>query len=189
MLFAERNVDRLTLFGTIPAASLSIFNPLTILLMGPFLACLLRKLPWASSTKIALSFAFLASAFGILYVGCVAASDGGEVPLYYAIASIIMIALGEILIGPTVFAEASLAAPPHLQGMVMGMVTFGYSLANLLSGTLSQMMAVTEGMNSLVVYATGFQTIGLAALTLTVVLVVYNCYHYRFNAAISSEPS
>lgn len=181
VLFAERHVDRQTLFGTMPASSLTTFNPLTILVIGPLIARLMQKMPWDGLTKIGVSFGFLAAAFGLLYGGCLTVGGGGEVPLYYAITSIVLIALGEILIGPTVFAAASEAAPRPLQGLMMGMVTFGFSLANLLSGALSQMMAITEGMPSLAVYAGGFQLLGLAALALMCGILFFN-YRIRVTA-------
>lgn len=170
VLFAERHVDRQTYFGIIPAASLVTFNPLTILVLGPLFSSLLQKVPLAGLTKIGFSFAFLGGAFCLLYLGGVAATLNQEVPLGYAILSIALISAGELLIGPTVYAKASELAPKALSGLMMGTVSLGYSLANLLSGFLSQLMAVTETDLSLEVYTGGFGGIGAGACVLALTL-------------------
>jgi POT family proton-dependent oligopeptide transporter len=133
VLFGERHVDRTTLFGTIPAASLITFNPLTILLVGPFVS----KIPLKEMTKIALSFLLLAASFLILYL----ATYWEQVPLFYAVCSIVLLSCGELLLGPTVLAAVADAVPKSCSGVAMGMVALGYSLANAASGFLSQVMS------------------------------------------------
>lgn len=171
VLFAERHIDRDTLFGTFPAASMVTFNPLTILVAGPLLSRFLVRMRLSAMSKIQWSFVLLGLSFCVLYAGSFTASGEGMVGLSYGIISIILIALGEILIGPTVFAAAAKYAPAALQGLTMGMVTLGFSLANLFSGMLSQMMTVTEEANSLEVYAGGFSTVGFAALFVALLLL------------------
>jgi dipeptide/tripeptide permease len=102
------------------------------------------------------------------------ADSKDAIPLIYAAASIIMIALGELFIAPTVFAYASQAAPRHLQGITMGMVTLGFALANLFSGFLSQKMAGSDEAGSMAVYSETFGMIGGAVLCLAAVLLILN---------------
>jgi len=174
VLFAERHVNRETLFGSIPAASLVTFNPLTILIIGPFVAYLLQKIRLDGLNKIGLSFTFLGAAFGLLYAGGMFLTISQEVSLGYAVGSIVLISIGELLIGPTVYVTASEVAPKALQGLVMGTVTLAFSLANLFSGFLSQMMAVGETDNSLEVYTSGFWLIGCGSLALALTIIMIN---------------
>ncbi len=174
VLFSERHINRETLFGTIPAASLVTINPLTILVVGPLIYRLLQEFTLTPTLKIAISFVLLGIAFCILNLGCILGATDDIIPLSYAVGSIFLIGVGELFIGPTVFASASKAAPRALAGLTMGMVTLGYSLANLLSGLISQLMAVTDEATSLEVYAGGFNMIGLMALSLAFILFKIN---------------
>ncbi len=174
VLFSERHVDRETLFGMIPAASLITFNPLTMLTVGPLLSRWIIKIPMTPFGKIGISFSLLGTAFIVLWIGCHIANEKGDIPLASAIFSIILIAVGEILIGPTVFAAASKAAPKNHVGLTMSMVTLGFSFANLLSGWISQTMAVTDAATSLNTYKNGFYIIGTISIVLAVGIVVLN---------------
>ncbi len=164
VLFSERYVDRVTIFGTIPAAMLMTITPLTILLMGPFVSRFLQKYPLVDTKKIGISFVLLAAAFWLLNIGSVFGVVDGVVPIGYAVGSIFLIGLGELFIGPTIFAAASKASPPQLAGLTMGMVTLGFACANITSGFLSQLMAISEEAASLDVYIGGFFVVGLVAL-------------------------
>lgn len=182
VLFSERHVDRETVFGILPAASIITFNPLTIILAGPILSKVLNKVPISGLTKIAISFCLLGSAFILLYFGSVQATLTGEVSLAYAIISILLIGLGEIFIGPTVYSYASEVSPKGFQGLFMGIVTIGYSLANLVSGFLSQMMSISENESSLEIYSSGFWLIGISTLLVAVVLfAVVNLFTQKEN--------
>jgi POT family proton-dependent oligopeptide transporter len=174
VLFSERHVDRVTVFGTFPATSLVTFNPLTILLVGPFLSAMLRRVHLEPFTKIAMSFCLLGTAFYVLYFGGVLASVRQEVSLGVAVGSIILLSIGELFIGPTIFAAASSTGPRALQGLVMGIVTLGFSMANLCSGLLSNMMVVGEGENPLNVYTGCFGMIGFCACALGALILLCN---------------
>jgi len=173
ILFSERHVDRDFFSWNIPASSLIMFNPLTILLVGPLLSRLLERRALHDLIKVGISFALLSVAFGLLYGGCLA-TTGEMVSLYLVIGSIVLIAIGEILIGPTVYAAGSAAAPDSLQGVTMGIVTLGFALANLFSGFLSQLMAIDEsgGVNSISVYSNGFMWITYGACGMAIVLLM-----------------
>lgn len=174
LLFSERHVDRETWMGIMPSSSLIMFNPLTILIAGPLLSRIMQKWPLNATSKIILSFLFLGSAFSILYCACLLPDSNGNVSLGYVVASIVLIALGEIFIAPTVFALASKAAPQNLQGVIMGMVTLGFAMANLFSGMLSQSMAVIEETSSILIYSGGFKMIGLVSITLAILMLFIN---------------
>jgi len=179
ILFAERHIDRETLFGVVPSSSLVTFNPLTILILGPLLARLLEKITLSISLKIAMSFVFLSGAFALLYGGSFGLPEDGMLSIAYLIGSIFLISLGELFIGPTVYAVASQNSPKALQGLVMGMITLGYSLSNLFSGFLSQMMAITEetanlSISSLSVYRDGFLLMTVFGGSIAFSLLIFN---------------
>lgn len=174
VLFSERHVERITAWGTIPAASLTTFNPLTIILFGPILSRLLQRFSPGPLVMVGGGFALLGTAFSLLYAGCLSVSGGESVPLAYAIMSIVCIALGEIFIGPTIYSVASKGVPASLAGVTMGFVTVGFSLANMVSGFLSQAMAATTEDSTVAVYAGSFGGIGLIALALSVAIIGMN---------------
>jgi proton-dependent oligopeptide transporter, POT family len=174
VLFTERHVMRETFFGIIPSTSLITCNPLTIIIIGPLFSKLFQKIPLDGLAKIGLGFALLGAAFCTLYFGNMMANRTEGVSIAYPILSIILISLGELLIGPTVYATASEVSSKGANGLMMGLVTLGFSLANLFSGYLSQMMAVTEDVNSLDIYAGGFWLIGSSALVISLVLLFIN---------------
>lgn len=175
ILFAERHVDRGIFNWVFPAASMIVFNPLTILATGPLLSRYLQKLNLSGGMKIGLSFMLLSAAFLLLYGGCLLHANDAPISLWYAVISIVLIALGEILIGPTVYAAASAAGPKELQGLSMGIVTLGFAMANLFSGYLSQLMAVenSEAL-SMSVYMDGFGLIGYCTLGIALILLIIN---------------
>jgi POT family proton-dependent oligopeptide transporter len=173
MLFIERHVDREVAFGLLPVTAFVTFNPMTILIAGPLLSPFLRKTALSGLYKIGLSFILLGIAFGILGIGCLQAGLEGTIPVSYAIFCIVATALGEILIGPTVFAAAAEAAPMELRGLTMGLVTLGFSLANLFSGYLSQMMAVEDVVGSLSIYTNGFAFIAVSGMAIGGILTYF----------------
>ncbi|MBS0635114.1 MAG: peptide MFS transporter [Verrucomicrobia bacterium] len=158
VLFAERHVER----GIIPAASLITCNPLTILLVGPFFS---RLMPFEGMKKITMSFVMLAGAFFTLWLACIVPSSSFAL----TVSSVVLISVGELCIGPTVYAMASSMAPKAHAGLLMGAVALGYSLANYASGFLSQLMAVAEPEKSIDVYTHGFLTIAIAASVVTLI--------------------
>jgi dipeptide/tripeptide permease len=97
-------------------------------------------------------------------------ADQAIVPLAYTLGGMVLLSIGELFIGPTVYAAASKAAPKALLGVTMGAVAFGYSLASLLSGVISQMMTVGEGDDSLAIYMRGFLVLAIGALCIAVVI-------------------
>lgn len=160
VLFTERHVDRFTAFGTIPASLPITLNTLTILIVGGFFAHRLQRLLPGTMRKITLSFVLLALSYFILYFACQVTGSQSLIPLSYVVTSLIIMAVGELLIGPTIFAAAAKAAPPSVKGFTMGIVTIGISIANCSSGFLSQFMAISDHMPSLGIYSHGFWVIG-----------------------------
>lgn len=172
VLFAERLVDRNTPLGVFPAESLSLFNPLTVLVAGFFLPSLFKT---GGVRKIGVGFSFLVGSFVLLFF----ASIKEVVPLETAISSVILISLGEVLIGPTVYAMGAKSAPKRLIGFTMSFVSLGFAFANLLSGYLSQFMAVESGENASKIYHEGFGMIALVFACVPFLLLILQPYKKR----------
>lgn len=181
IMFAERHVDKNTWFGSIPASSLMMFNTLTLLVVGPFLSRFVHRFPMHKMNMIGLSFCFLSVSFGILYAGCHFAKVEMMVPLAYVIWSFVMLAIAELLIGPTIYAYASEIAPKNYQGLIMSIVAVGFSMANLLGGWVSRLMAVVEEADSINVYMDGFGSIGIFTLCVGLVLVAVQNHKRLFD--------
>ncbi len=153
VLYAERYVNR-SLFGfEIPSSMVTMINPLVILLAGAFVA----NSTLNPSKKINLSLLLLGGAFSVFYI----TSTSVGIPILYPLAAIAMISVGELFIGPTLFAKSAELSHENERGTSMGIVTLGFSCANLLSGFLSSKMALEEG-HSLTAFQEGFGMIALA---------------------------
>jgi len=125
LLFSEQHAD----LESIPVSTLLAANPLAIVLLGPFVAKLSLKNPWK---KIAMAFGLQALAFGVLCAFSLVTN--GKVSAVVIGISFGVIALGELFIGPVVYAECSRIAPAKSQGFMMALVALGFAYGSLLSG-------------------------------------------------------
>lgn len=182
VLFAERHVNRLTPFGSIPSTSLVTFNPLAILIIGLF-ATKIQKDKTNSNRSLIIGFAALSFAFAVLSISPFFASPVETVELPWMIISILLIGAAEVWVGPTVYTIAAKAAPQNHQGLVMGIVTMGFSLANVFSGFLSKTMAMDEKQGSLTLYTQGFTNLALLAISVTI--GVYLIYRINLKIALN----
>lgn len=145
MIFAERHSNR-QLFGwSIPSAILMSVNPLVILALGPFISRWSRRalLPFLLT---GLSIGGLAI-FSILNI---------PLSILTIMGSVAIISIAELLVGPRVMSVASEVAAKGRAGFVMGMVGLAFSLAFLLGGHLSQLVADSGEATSLTAFGVGF---------------------------------
>ena len=63
----------------------------------------------------------------------------------------------------------------------MSIVAIGYSLANLLGGLVSRLMAVVEEAGSLDIYTGGFATIGICTLAIGMIIIAAKNYRRVFD--------
>lgn len=131
MLFSENHVSRLFFGMEIPSAAIAATNPLTIILLGPFIAN--RNLPYAS--KASWAFLFLAGAFFILF----ALSKVDSPSFVFLVMGLMAIALGEVLLTPSVLSFASQHAPQDGLGLMMGTTTLALAIGSLLSGEVAKL--------------------------------------------------
>jgi POT family proton-dependent oligopeptide transporter len=154
MVFSEMHIAR-TVFGIeIPSAVIAAINPLTIILVGPFLG----KFRSSLLVRLSLAFLCLSAAFFILYVASILSSPS----ILYLVFGLGSIALGELFIAPSVMSFASKAAPKERSGMMMGATTLAFSMGSLLSGEVTKISVNTS---------TIFLGIGSTALGIFLVLL------------------
>lgn len=140
MIFLEKNVDRTIAGFEIPSTMLAATNPFIIITLGPLLSFIMNRIPFNRILKLAFAFLCLTLAFSVLYsTSLMQFTTAFDVTLSFA-----FIALGELFIAPTVFAYCSEIAPAQSKGLMMGVVTTAFALANLMSGQLSQMSSLGD---------------------------------------------
>jgi POT family proton-dependent oligopeptide transporter len=136
MVYLQDFVDRQILGYEIPSSVLITANPITIFIVGPILA----KITFINlKTKLILAFASMAMSFLCLMAGEVYSDN--LVPVIPVLISFSFVAMGELLIAPTVFSYCSNNAPKAMQATLMGVVTLGFGFANLLSGKIGQFVS------------------------------------------------
>lgn len=171
MVFCEKHVER-TLCGIeIPSTVLSATNPLIIIICGPFLSYILNRFSIKLGFKLAVAYLFLGCAFLILYL----TSLYEGTTAFHIFISFACIALGELFLAPSVYAYCSAIAPSHSKGMMMGLVTMAFAVANLLSGQLSTLGHSSENMN----LPSLFSSIAFASLSIGGTLfAIYFIFNY-----------
>lgn len=156
MVFAENHIQRTLLGFEIPSAALAATNPLTIIVLGPLLA----KRNISSGLKMALAFLFLGAAFFVLAI----ASWIEGASLLYLVVGLMSIAIGELLLNPTVYSFVSQSTPQESSGSMMGAATVALSMGSLLSGEVAN-FPFEPGMT--------FILVGVSALALFILLLYF----------------
>jgi POT family proton-dependent oligopeptide transporter len=182
-LFSDRHTTKSLFNIPIPPAVLLSINPLVIILFGTLLSGFVAKLSrnrFANFPfRIVIPFTLATCAFGGLACACLFATN--PLPIVLVMAILVLISLAELLIGPSVYSLCSEIASKGNQGMVMGLVPIGFSLASAIGGYLSKWMAVEEEnmMHSLRIYQEGFTAIAIllavsaVVITLSLLLLAY----------------
>lgn len=179
-LFIERNVNNKILGITVPASVFQAINPLSIILLG--IACSKFKIAKKYATVV-FTFGLLTMAicFFLLYIGCLSSIDG-KVEVSYLIIAISFIGLGEVCIGPLVQEQTTQLAPPHLRGIVMGMLMLSLAFSNLVGIVIAKFMSVpsingeVDCLQSLEIYKAGFLNIAMFNLGFVALFLLF----YRF---------
>lgn len=158
VIFSERETNRSFLGWQIPSSIIVAINPIVILLFGTVMTAVTQKM---KLFRITLPLTIVALAFGVVaFVSLkqIAFSFFGIMGI------VVLISLAELMVGPFIYSFASQIAGKGSPGMVMGMVQLSFSIAFLLGGSLSKLVAVEENANNLVSYGTGFAAIALILL-------------------------
>lgn len=186
-LFSDRHTTKSVFNIPIPPSILLSINPLVIILFGTLMSGFMAK--FSSNRfpfRIVVPFTLATCAFAGLAVACLFATN--PLPIVLVMAMLVLISLAELLIGPSVYSLCSEIASKKNQGMVMGLVPIGFSLASAIGGYLSKWMAVEEEnmMHSLRIYQEGFTAIAIllaiSAVVITLSLLLLTNKEKRINS-------
>ncbi len=153
VLFSERETNRALLGWEVPSSVIMAVNPVVIILFGT----LISKFRAAIFTP----FALVALSFGSVALLCLFHL---AISFWGVIGMVAVVSLAELMVGPIVMSFASEVAAKGRSGMVMGMVPIAFSLAFLLGGGFSKMVAIEDQVTSLATYGAGFGKIALLTL-------------------------
>jgi len=173
-VFASRNVNLVIGSYEIAAASIESINPLTVILSGLLISAILKdKSKDGYRGRLFAGLLCIPGAFAIFYLGTLFA-ENSIVPFVYLASGMVLMALGEIFIGPVIQAKTSSLSPKDKRGVMFGMVMFAASYANIVGNFAAHYMSVPVNNGiidkavSLAIYQAGFIAVikftGIAAL-------------------------
>lgn len=189
-LFTNRNVvDHI--FGIpVPAAVSQALNPFSVMILGTLIGVYMKFNKKCTTARFSFGILTMAISMFILYAGCIFANESGHVAYIYLVLAIAVMALGELSIAPIVQEQATILAPPHLKGFVMGIVMLSLAFANLAGIIIIKFMAVpsiegkVDSITSLAIYQKGFFEIGIFNFGLFVIFLLF----YKFiNNVVSKK--
>ena len=182
--FADRNTDRQTVFGLMPAGSVQVFNPIFIVMFAPIMSLLWtglarRGLEPSIPVKFAVALMGAGLGFVVLVWGTGFAGDDYKVALWWVAATYLIHSIAELCISPVGLSMITKLSIARIVGMMMGVWFLSIACAQYVAGVVAQFASVetvggrvTNLKVSLDTYAQVFQTIGLISLGIGVVLLL-----------------
>lgn len=181
-VFVDHNVQRNYAGMIIPPQWFQNINTISVVLGGPLLAFLFKKMRSNGHqinipTQFATALMLIGCAFVILPIGIKYASSTGMVNPGWIVASYVLQSAGELLISPIGYAMIGFLAPPSLQGLMMGMWMLSNGVGATLSGYSSNMMIHGENNVSPLLtnigYSQVFLILGLFAIASAIALFLF----------------
>jgi POT family proton-dependent oligopeptide transporter len=179
-IFIDRVVD-LNYFGhDIPAASISSFYSLILIILAPIIAWfwnftkqINREPGYAGKFTIGLTVATLAFVFIIF--GIIQAEHSGKMNLLWILACYTLLGFGELCISPNGLALVTKYAPQNLSGVMMGLWWMINAFAGLTAGLVANLigfqsadkLAVEQQLN---IYQSGFIKVTVLGIIITAIL-------------------
>jgi POT family proton-dependent oligopeptide transporter len=181
-LFALRNVDLdFSLFGshlfTWSPAQFQALNAIWIMLLSPVLAWVYTRASNAGrdlsiAAKFALGFAVVAAGF-FTYGFAGAFAVNGLTSSWIMIAGYGLYSLGELLVSGLGLAMIARYVPARMGGFMMGAYFVAVGISQYLGGLVATMASVPQGMTdplqTLPIYTSLFNKLGLAAIACTLI--------------------
>ena len=181
-LFAERNTDRHTIFGLLPAGSVVLFNPLSIVILAPIFSALWTRLAKRGlepgiPVKFALALMGVGAGFLVLVAGAATAGADYKVALGWLALLYFIHSAAELCISPVGLSMITKLSIARIVGMMMGVWFLSISMAQYVAGIVAQFASVetvggqvTNLAVSLHTYTGVFTTIGEISIGLGVIL-------------------
>ncbi|HWL48142.1 MAG TPA: peptide MFS transporter [Sphingomonadaceae bacterium] len=180
--FADRNTDRATLFGTMPAGSVQVFNPIFIVVLAPLFSILwtaLAKRGLEPSTPVKFAVALFGAGLGFLVLayGTRFAGPDYKVALWWVGLTYLIHSMAELCISPVGLSMITKLSIARIMGLMMGVWFLSTAVAQYVASVVAQLASVetvggrvTNLKVSLETYASVFQAIGLVAVFTGVLL-------------------
>jgi POT family proton-dependent oligopeptide transporter len=191
MLFYEKAIDRNVMGMLIPPSAFLSLDPLLILALGPvflFLSgrYLERKKPVEGFIKIGCGFLGAALCFGILALSACLSHGSLISPLWIVGAGLIQV-MAELWVAPVSYAKISQYAPPRYQSVLMSFwlmaIAYGHYFAGFIAQfSLGEAIPLSSA-NSFERYQTFFSHLSLLALSIGLLLLLWQVALYFCNAA------
>jgi POT family proton-dependent oligopeptide transporter len=184
-LFALRNVDpAFVVFGVHlwdwSPAQFQAFNPIWIFILSPVLAWAYTRAGKAGkdisiAAKFALGFLIVAGGFFIYGASTHLADDQGRVSSWLMVWGYGAISLGELLVSGLGLAMVARYVPARMGGFMMGAYFVASGVSQYLGGLVASYASVprdiTNPLESLPIYTSLFNKLGIAALVCTAIAV------------------
>jgi POT family proton-dependent oligopeptide transporter len=148
-LFADKQTDR-TIFGwEMPASYFQAINPLAIVALGPILSMFWTRIDSSrfaipTPAKMGLGMIILGLGFIVLAIADGRAQAGGKVGPEWLFFVYLIHTVGELFLSPIGLSMVTKLAPLRLAAMLMGVWYMANFVANLLAGSLEEMLKVTQ---------------------------------------------
>jgi POT family proton-dependent oligopeptide transporter len=180
--FADRNTDRATLFGMMPAGSVQVFNPIFIVILAPLFSILwtaLAKRGLEPSTPVKFAVALLGAGIGFLVLayGTRFAGPDFKVALWWVGLTYLIHSMAELCISPVGLSMITKLSLARIVGLMMGVWFLSTAVAQYVASIVAQLASVetvggrvTNLKVSLDTYTGVFWTIGLVAVCAGVLL-------------------
>jgi len=184
-LFALRNVDpAFSVFGVHlwdwSPAQFQAFNPIWIFILSPVLAWAYTRAGRAGkdfsiATKFAFGFVIVAAGFFIYGASEHLADAQGKVSSWLMVWGYGAISLGELLVSGLGLAMVARYVPARMGGFMMGAYFVASGVSQYLGGLVATYASVprniTDPLESLPIYTSLFNRLGIAALVCTVIAI------------------
>lgn len=175
-LFTERNVDRHVLSFNLPASSFWIFNPIWILILGPALNVLYKKLGKhdpSITLKFGMGIVIMSLGYFIISWGTHFADANAHIHSSFIVASYLFQSLAELLVSALGTAMVVKLVPKKIIGIIMGVWFFTCALGGIIAGKLANFTAIPKDVSdpfvSLHIYQHAFLHFGVIALVIGVI--------------------
>ncbi len=140
-LMAERNTDLSNWFGTLAPEDVQSFNPFFIFTLTPLIVWFWARQARAGAepspvTKMAMGCALTALSYGLLMWPAVAVDGGHKVGVWWLLAAMGLLTVGELYLSPVGLSLFSRAAPAKVASLMMGVNFLSNFAGNYLAGYL-----------------------------------------------------
>lgn len=174
-LFAVNNVIPEVFGVRLEPQSFQALNPFWIIVLSPLLAKLYlvlnkNKINFSIPYKFSVGMLFCGIGFVSLYFARFTYDTFGLVSPWWLIMAYLLISLGELFVSALGLAMVAELVPPEIAGFVMGMWHLSSAISGFLGAAVASITAlpldIKPGVSSLYIYTDAFLKIGLASLTL-----------------------